>query len=486
MINILVLKKRKDGKKRNTKKVVILQKVQNMTIEQARIAELEAKILLLMNRVAELEAKNALLEKELSYYRTKKDSKNSSVPPSHDPYRVKRTESLRESSSRKPGGQPGHEGYCLNTTLEPTEIVVHQPNYCQCCGKDLSAVTSDFVGKRQEIDIPPITPIVTEHQVYSKQCCCGHITRGNYPSHVHSSVCYGKNIQALTAYFHARQYLPYERMQEMYSDIFGLSISTGSLVNIVQSFADKCSTIYEHIRQQIGRSAVVGGDETGVCIKGKNAWGWVFQTESATYIHCNTSRGAAAINEAFPQGFPRAILIHDCWKPYFNVTASGHQICTSHLFRDLKYLHKLYPQQHWSEDLASLLHQALILKKKLKPDDYCQPIPERADFEEQLTALLKQSIDPKYEKLITFQERITRYRNHLFTFLYHRKVPPDNNASERAIRTFKVKQKVSGLFRSAAGAEAFAIIRSVIDTTIKNSQNVTNALTMIPLMKKAE
>jgi len=111
---------------------------------------------------------------------------------------------------------------------------------------------------------------------------------------------------------------------------------------------------------------------------------------------------------------------------------------------------------------------------------------ERAQLEEQLDDLLKLNIDLQHKKLMVFKERIVRYRNYLFTFLYHRKVPPDNNASERAMRTYKVKQKVSGLFRSNEGAQAFAVIRSVIDTTIKNKKNVMKALAMIPNLPKTE
>jgi hypothetical protein len=100
-------------------------------------------------------------------------------------------------------------------------------------------------------------------------------------------------------------------------------------------------------------------------------------------------------------------------------------------------------------------------------------------LEQRLDELLQRKLDPKQEKLITFQNRLTHYRQHLFRFLYRYDVSPDNNASERAVRTFKVKQKVSGLFRSMNGATAFAIIRSVIDTAIKNSQNVWGALNSV-------
>jgi transposase len=346
-------------------------------------------------------------------------------------------------------------------------------------------VASEFIGKRQVIDIPPVVPVVTEHQVYSKRCVCGHLTQSDYPLEAHSPVCYGSNLQALTAYFHARQYIPFERMRELYRDIFGLSISSGSLVNMVQSFADKAQGIYETIREQISRSTVVGADETGTCIKGKNGWTWVFQTPRATYLHTGKSRGRAVIDQLFPQGFPQTVLVHDCWSSYFGVEVAGRQICTAHLLRELKYLDKLYPQQ-WTADFTSLLDSALELKKNMPVQDLLKPIQERTQLEKRLDDLLNQHIDPQHKKLMVFRERIVRYRNYLFPFLYQREVPPDNNASERAIRTYKVKQKVSGLFRSQEGAKAFAVIRSVIDTTIKNTKSVWEALTIITTLQGTE
>jgi len=149
----------------------------------------------------------------------------------------------------------------------------------------------------------------------------------------------------------------------------------------------------------------------------------------------------------------------------------------------LKYLSKLYPKQQWSENCKSLLLQAVELKKRLSPADYLQPVKKRTELEKAFELLLEQTISPQYQKLIVFKKRIIRYRNFLFTFLYEQQVPPDNNASERAVRTFKVKQKISGLFRSDEGAKAFAVIRSVIDTTIKNTKNVMETLAIIPFVR---
>jgi hypothetical protein len=447
---------------------------------------LESHVASQAQQISELLGKVAMLECELSSYRTKKNSRNSSIPPSQDPYRNKRTESLRVKSGLKPGGQPGHHGKGLEKSLEPTETVIHTPCYCTYCGDDLSGIQSEFIGSRQVVDIPPpVKPSVIEHHIYGKRCHCGHFTQSEYPVEAHSPVCYGPNIQALTAYFHARQYIPFERMRELYEDIFGLSISSGSLVNIVQTFAHKAKGIYETFRERISRSSVVGADETGTCINGKNGWTWGFQTTDATYLYSIKSRAKSVIDKLFPSGFPKTVLVHDCWTSYFSVKVNGHQICLAHLLRELKYLGKLYKQQ-WTACFTVLLLRALELKKNLLAEDYLKPVPERAEMEEQIDELLKQDIAPEHKKLVVFKERIIRYRNHLFSFLYRAEVPPDNNASERAIRTYKVKQKVSGVFRSEEGAEAFAVIRSVIDTTIKNEKNVWKALTIIPLLTKAE
>jgi transposase len=272
-------------------------------------------------------------------------------------------------------------------------------------------------------------------------------------------------------------------MRELYIDVFGLSISSGSLVGMVENFAGKSKGVYEEIHSRLCVAPVVGADETGVNINGKNRWAWVFQTPELTYIHADLSRSRKVIDTLFPQGFPQSILVHDCWTSYFGVQTQGHQICTAHLLRDLKYLDKLYKEQRWTRDFAGLLRSAMELKKTLSTEEYCrEELQQRSMLEEQVDKMLAQTTDSQHKKLTAFKERILRYRHHLLTFLHQSETPPDNNASERAIRTFKVKQKVSGLFRTEDGAKAFAIIRSVIETTIKNSNNVWEALALIAAM----
>ncbi|MDR1222058.1 MAG: IS66 family transposase zinc-finger binding domain-containing protein [Tannerella sp.] len=127
--------------------------------------------------------------------------------------------------------------------VEPTAVIRHEPCYCRHCGKDLSGTAPEFAGKRQVIDIPPIEPGIIEHQIYLKRCSCGHTTRSDCPSQAHSSICYGAGIQALTACFHARQYIPFERMEELCRDLFDLSISRERLVILIGKFSEKASGV---------------------------------------------------------------------------------------------------------------------------------------------------------------------------------------------------------------------------------------------------
>jgi transposase len=239
---------------------------------------------ILLQKIAFLEKRIACLEEKLSRYEHPKNSSNSSAPPSQDPFRIKRTASLREKSGKKPGGQKGHPGSGLAFSVNPDETIEHKPDYCSVCGRDLSNEAAVFAGKRQVTDIPPTVPVITEHRIYSRQCSCGHCQVSEYPQEAHGSVCYGENLTGLTAYFHSRQYIPFERMREMYRDIFNLHVSAGSLAGMIQRFAAKSANIYEIIRSRIALSAVVGADETGVCIKGKYQWAWTFQPPRATFI----------------------------------------------------------------------------------------------------------------------------------------------------------------------------------------------------------
>ena len=424
-----------------------------------------------------------VLELELARYTTRKDSNNSSLPPSKDENRPPRTSSLREKSNRKVGGQPGHEGKTLEMTDTPDEIIEHHACFCPECGKDVSNQTFEFFGKRQIIDIPKIKQVVTEHRVYRCKCTCGKIVESDFPVGVDSAVIYGNNIETLIGYLSVRQYLPFKRLQEMMNDIFAVQISEGGLHWLLNRLASKGADAYEMIRQRVLHSRVIGTDETGVKINGKNHWFWTWQNNRATFIAASSNRGTTTIIENMSGISGEAVLVHDCWKAHFQTPVKEHQLCTAHLERETKYLEERY-KVAWPARFRNILREAHKLKKQFTPADYYYPNPLRSLLEKELDNLLSESLDPKHNEMVTFQKRITKYRDHVFTFLYHPTVPPDNNGSERAIRNVKVKQKISGQFKILSAAENFAILRSIIDTAIKNNQNVLQALNVIDDYKR--
>jgi Transposase and inactivated derivatives len=453
------------------------------TSDQIIIEELKRIILMQAQEISRFMVRIDVLERELARYTTRKDSNNSSMPPSKDENRPPRTSSLREKGNRKAGGQPGHEGKTLEMTETPDEIIEHRACFCPECGKDVSNQSFEFFGKRQVINIPTIKQVVTEHRVYRCKCTCGKVVESDFPVGVDSPVRYGKSIETLIGYLSIRQYLPFKRLQEMLNDIFAVQISEGGLHWLLNRLASKGVDAYEIIRQRVMHSQVIGTDETGVKINGKKHWFWTWQNNHATFIVTSANRGTTTINENMSGMSQEAVLVHDCWKAHFQTPVKKHQLCTAHLERETKYLEERY-NVSWPVRFRVMLREAQKLKKQFAPVDYYYPNQLRSHLEKELDNLLSEPLEPKHKEMIAFQKRITKYRDHVFTFLYHPTVPPDNNGSERAIRNVKVKQKISGQFKILGAAENFAILRSIIDTALKNNQNVLQALNVIADYKR--
>lgn len=435
---------------------------------------LEEKIDALLNRVDYLEHEVVRLTDRLAKYENPKNSKNSSKPPSSDFPKLPKTQSLRGSSGKKQGGQSGHDGTTLRMVTNPDIIKMHCPSFCSCCGEDLSALPAIFIGKRQVIDIPPIIPIVTEHQLFNKCCRCGKLNQSSFPTGVNAPVSYGENVQALTAYLSVRQYLPFKRLAELLSNLFGLSVSTGGIDYILTKMKTKASVAYESIRQNVLKNKVIGADETGISINGTNNWAWTFQHKRATFISVHKNRGFNAIKEIMPEGLQSNILVTDCWSSYFKTDAAKHQLCTAHLLRELTHFEEKYQNDNWASRISHLITKALDLRRDNK---------ETKDNVEEIlhsfSELIIEPLNKDLKDMVAFQKRMVKYSDHLFNFLLNKDIPPDNNGSERAIRNFKVKQKISGFFKSDEGANIYATIRSVIDTAIKNKQNPFEIIRLI-------
>ncbi len=453
-----------------------------MTLEE-QVILLIAENIQLREIIFKLENRITELEELLRKAKLSKDSTNSSKPPSTDISSPNRNQSLRQPSGKKTGGQPGHIGTTLRMSKSPDEIVELKPNYCNGCGCNLENVESHLVSKRQEIDIPPVTPITTEYRNYEK-CCpkCGHKQKSSYPEGINTHIQYGKNIKAAVAYFSVYQYIPFKRMQEFFKHFFNLEISQGSIDNILKRISLKAMPVYHEIKETILKALQLGGDESSVKVNGKNMWVWVWQTVLSTFLSVSESRGSKTIDNLFPDGFPNAILNSDRWAAQLKTTAKGHQLCVAHLLRDLKFLQQLEKNQ-LAYAIEEILKESLYLKNE--QSEYTRSDPSIMQLEENLNALLKEDI-PKISNSKTYalQKSLIKHRDSILTFLYNKDTPPDNNASERAIRNVKIKQKVSGQFKS--NENIFCILRSVIDSCKKRGVDIMFTLKSIAQLVPAE
>jgi transposase len=424
----------------------------------------------LLIKVDNLTSKVQELTDEVQRLKAPKNSGNSSLPPSHDLFRNK-NQSLREKGDKKSGGQAGHKGETLLMSPNPDKIIEYRSNEkCPQCGKIHSIQNSQIIGKRQVIDIPAIKACVIEHQILRTTCTCGYTSTGNYPAEVSAPVQYGNNLIALTAYLSSRQFVPYSRLSELVKSITNISMSEGTIFNLLNKAANIVLPIYKGIKEEIAKATTIGGDETGVKVKNEKFWAWTWQSLHATYIVISKSRGFVTVDRTFPDGFPNATYVSDSLSAQLKTSARRHQLCLAHLLRELNYFDETFHLK-WAIEMKALFKRAIELKNTMTQEQYTGPLDERNAILEKFEILINQRLPDKVSKVFPFQKRLRKRRDQLFNFLYYPDVPYDNNGSERAIRNVKVKQKVSGSFRSERGSEIFAILRSVLDTTIKKGGN---------------
>lgn len=243
------------------------------------------------------------------------------------------------------------------------------------------------------------------------------------PEGVATPVSYGSRIEGLIGYFHARQYLPFARMKEMFNDVFNISISEGGIHYLLNRFADRVTPVYQNIKENVQTSKVVGSDETGGKVNGKKHWFWTWQTPKFTFITHSDNRAGDTIKTHFPNGFPQSTLVHDGWKPQINTQAKNHQSCLPHLQRTLKYLNQRYPDNQWGIDFIGLLYDALELKRKMASEDYEIDFSPRNEIIKRFEKLLKTPPNADYKELNTFYKRMCREREFIFTFLEIEEVP---------------------------------------------------------------
>lgn len=432
----------------------------------------------LQEEITELRKENSTLKLRIRELENTKNSNNSSIPPSKDDNRIKKNQSLRSSSGKKSGGQPGHKGHTLKMAANPDRVIEHMPDTCESCGNNLSSINPNILEKRQVVELPPIKPLYIEHRSYAKICSCGCLNKSKFPKTVNAPMQYGNSVENLVAYLNVGQYLPYNRIASMLKGVFNIQLSEGTIQNMLERFANKAKPFYQQLRNEIETADIVGADETGAKVNGEKWWFWTWQNKSSTYITASNNRAFKTIESHFPNGFPNATLISDRYSAHLKTKANAHQICISHLFRDLNYLIEL-TSSSVIKRLKGLLKHAIFLKSQLKLHEYEQTNLVRNYIMRNVFYLLKAEHCNEHKKVRALLKKLYKSKEHIFEFLYSEHIPPDNNSSERAIRNVKVKQKVSTMFKSEIGITNYAIIRSVLDTCLKRNIPMLQACKII-------
>ena len=451
--------------KRKLIKIIFLQ-AELTDNQQKQIEKLE---ILIANFQTEIQ----ILRNEIQVL--KKDSSNSSKPPSSDiNHNPQKNQSLRQSTGKKSGGQKGHAGITRKQTTSPDKTVLCKPDKCSECGKDLTNQTGKLIASRQEIDIPQIKPVTVEYQQEEIICSCGCRNKGSFPCHINSPFQIGQNLRSFIVYLNTAHHIPFNRLTQIVDDILNIKISEGSIDNILDNFHQQGIQIRDLILQDIKKQKWTGSDETGTRVENKTWWQWVWQNKIGSFYAIEPSRGYEVVKKHFGEDYTGA-LIHDCWSAQNNTVAGGHQLCHPHLLRDLIFCMEI-EKSKWAYEMKRFLLSSEKARDIVWRDGFNPALRQRIilEYQGKLKWLIEQPITGKESRRL--RKRFKKHSKKIFYFMNDPDIPYHNNSSERAIRNAKLHQKISGCFRSAKGAERRSVILSIIETCKKRKINVLNSL----------
>jgi transposase len=457
---------------------------------KAEVDQLRSDNAQLISENEQLRASNARLRQENTQLKARisdleiklnKNSQNSSKPPSSDGQKKKpNPKSLREKSGRSSGGQKGHKGRTLRQVENPAEVHIYKVDECSGCQNGLSEILSSAFEKRQVFEIPEPKIEVIEHRAEKKTCpACGKNNTAIFPDDVVAPVQYGPRFKGFVTYAQNYQLVPAERLTEFLFDIYGVSISQGTVFSIAQRAHENLDAFESHIKQLLIDSRTLHADETGYRVENKLFWLHSASTDKLTHYGVSEKRGQEATDAIDILPNFKGTLVHDCWSPYFKLDIK-HALCNAHLLRELNGIIE-NTNHSWAVDMRQILRGA---NKNVSESETGR-----------LTDLQLKILSAEYRRIIEIGfietggsgpvdrtdsrrlwERFLLRDHQILLFAKDRDVPFDNNQAERDIRMVKVKQKISGCFRSVQGAEQFARIRSYISTAKKQGQNILEAL----------
>jgi transposase len=450
------------------------------------MSEVAAHLETLSTRVTALEGENAALRATLET-----NSRNSGKPPSSDGPDVKpHPKSQRTASGRQPGGQPGHMGQTVRLSDAPDEVQVHAPAHCAGCGQSLEQVPARRWERRQVIDIPPVRARVIEHRA-ATTCCpgCGSETSGAFPAGVAAPVQYGPGVATLAVYLTQDQLLPLARTRAVLAEVFGCPVSEGTLESAVADCHARLATPEAAIKQGVADAGVAHFDETGINLSGTTAWLHVASTPHLTFyaVHKKRGREALAALDVLPQFGGRAV--HDGLTSYWQYDQCAHALCNAHHLRELTFVEEQLGQS-WAKDLKGVLGEIKQAVDAARGHGEAGlPADVQREFARRYDAVLEEGATanppppptgkrgrPKRGKAGSLVDRLRTHKDATLAFMADFTIPFDNNQAERDIRMTKVREKISGCFRTTTGAARFCRIRGYISTLRKQGMPVFSAL----------
>jgi transposase len=439
----------------------------------------------LRDRVARLESEQ------------KRDSTTSSKPPSTDPIATRQSRAERRAEARdakrRQGKQPGAPG--ANLARRTPEVVVgHRPVCCAGCGSELSAASVIGEIRRQVIDLPAVTPTVTDHVAYRCRCRCGAETTAEFPPEAKAPVCWGPQVRAFALYLLDRQHLPVERTAELLADVLGAPVSTGWLCQVQLEAAGKLAPFITELKDRLGDQPVVHADETGTQVGTTKHWVHTLTTNLLTLLVVHPKRGVEALNDIGVLGAYRGTIVHDGWASYERFDAAAHAQCGAHLLRHLNDVGATAAYREWTSQMTGVLLDAKAASEHAAANgagtvDAKVARALRRRYHRTLDnafSLLPDGPPPRrrhrgtwsvyQRKAWNLATRMRTDADQVLRLLDDTRVSFDNNSAERALRMVKLHDKISGCFHSLTSAQAFATTRSYLQTAANHDQNLLHVL----------
>lgn len=422
------------------------------------IAVLTKQCGMLLARVTELETKLGL---------PPKTPDNSSTPPS------KGQKPSSPAPAEANGKRKSHAGANRPLHPNPTTRCDILATACQHCGADVSQRPQLACEAYDHIDIPPIRPHVTRVTLYGGVCpCCAKKFKAEPAADMPKGSPFGGNLRALVLYLRFTQGIAFERLATLLSDILGLEISEGALVNMLAASREAFAAQTDAIRQRLLSGTALQSDETGLRVGKTNWWLWVFHHGDSAVFVAEPSR-AKKVVEDFLGDFRPDYWVSDRYGGQMGWARKENQVCLAHLIRDVQYAIDS-GDDVLAPELRHLLGRACRIGRRRErlSDATLKSYASRLDA--RLHKLMART--PTHPMGVKLHNMIRRTRRHLFVFVTNRELPATNNGSERALRPCAVFRKITNGFRTEWGAKLYADIRSVVETGRRRAIGALHAI----------